>query len=87
MGASHILQLDQVSIEVDGRPILHDVSLTIRPGETHVLFGPNGSGKTSLLMSIMGLSRYRDGGAILPSLLRLVSVIMDYDHAAAWPCR
>ena len=59
MDTSDILQLDDVSIEVGGRPILHDVSLRIKSGETHVLFGTNGSGKSSLLLAIMGLSRYR----------------------------
>lgn len=54
-----ILELDRVNIEVDGRPILHDITLQLNSGETHVLFGPNGSGKTSLLMAIMGLPRYR----------------------------
>lgn len=54
-----MLELDRVSIAVDGRPILHDLTLRIENGETHVLFGPNGSGKTSLLMAIMGLPRYQ----------------------------
>jgi len=53
------LELDRVNIAVDGRPILHDLNLRIESGETHVLFGPNGSGKTSLLTAIMGLSRYQ----------------------------
>jgi len=59
MDTSDILQLEEVSVDVGGRPILHDVSLRIRAGETHVLFGPNRSDKSSLLMAIMGLSRYR----------------------------
>lgn len=66
---------------------IHDITLHVRLRETHMLFDQDDSGRTSLLMAIMGLSRYRDGGAILSSLLRLMSVIMDYDHAAAWPCR
>jgi len=44
---------------VDSREILHDVNLSIQPGETQVMFGPNGGGKTSLLMTIMGFPRYR----------------------------
>ncbi len=54
-----ILELDRVNVAVDGRPILHDINLRIESGETHVLFGPNGSGKTSLLAAIMGLPRYQ----------------------------
>ena len=38
---------------------MHDINMTIKVGETHVLFGPNGSGKTSLLMTIMGYPQYR----------------------------
>lgn len=53
------LSLEQLSVEVEGRQILHDVNLGIKVGETHVLFGPNGSGKTTLLMAIMGFPKYR----------------------------
>jgi Fe-S cluster assembly ATP-binding protein len=54
-----MLELGRVDLAVDGRPILHDITLRVESGETHVLFGPNGSGKTSLLMAIMGLPRYQ----------------------------
>jgi len=54
-----MLEIKHLAVAVEDKEILHDVSLTIRMGETHVLFGPNGSGKTTLLAAIMGFPKYR----------------------------
>ena len=54
-----MLEINQLSVTVEDKEILHDINLTIGTGETHVLLGPNGSGKTTLLMAIMGFPRYR----------------------------
>lgn len=54
-----MLDIKELSVEVEGREILHDINLAIKTGETHVLFGPNGSGKTTLIMTIMGFPKYK----------------------------
>jgi len=53
-----MLEVEDLTIEVEGREIIHDVSFNIDIGETLALFGPNASGKTTLLMAIMGFPRY-----------------------------
>ncbi|HML34909.1 ABC transporter ATP-binding protein [Sporomusa sphaeroides] len=53
-----MLKLEDLSVAVNDRPILHDVNLHIKPGEVHVLFGPNGTGKSTLIGAIMGFARY-----------------------------
>jgi Fe-S cluster assembly ATP-binding protein len=54
-----MLEIENLSVEVGGRKILHNVNLSVNAGYTDVLFGPNGSGKSTLLMAIMGFSGYK----------------------------
>lgn len=49
------IELDHVFFSLDGRPLLQDVTLAVAPGETLVLLGRSGSGKTTTLKLINGL--------------------------------
>jgi len=49
------LALDRVTLELGGRTILRDVSLTLDAGEFVGVLGPNGAGKTTLMRAVLGL--------------------------------
>ncbi|ABF46106.1 MULTISPECIES: ABC transporter ATP-binding protein [Deinococcus] len=43
--------------------ILHDIHLTVQPGEVYALTGPNGAGKTTLIRTVTGLA-FPDSGEV-----------------------
>ena len=54
-----------VSIAFDGPPVLENVSFSVAPGETRVLLGPAGVGKSVLLKLVNGLLRPDEGRILL----------------------
>ncbi len=58
-----VLAFEHVSLSFDGPPILDDVTFSVAPGETRILLGPAGVGKSVLLKAANGLLR-PDAGSI-----------------------
>ena len=54
MPTTPLLSVTGLTAAVDEKEILHNIDLTVSPGETHVLMGPNGAGKSTLGHVIMG---------------------------------
>ena len=59
------LQVRGMHTAFGANKILHDVSLAVKPGETLVLFGPSGAGKTVLLRAIAGLDPNATGRVLV----------------------
>lgn len=53
-----MLTLQNLSVSVEGKKILHDFAFDFLPGKTYALMGPNGSGKSTLASAIMGHPKY-----------------------------
>ena len=50
-----MLSVDDVSVEIQGKQILHGISFKAYAGKVLALLGPNGCGKSTLIRTILGL--------------------------------
>ncbi|MBL8290799.1 MAG: ATP-binding cassette domain-containing protein [Bryobacterales bacterium] len=60
-----ILQFDRVTVRFDDNVVLRNLSLTMNEGETVVILGSAGSGKTVLLKTALGLIEPDEGAVYL----------------------
>ena len=58
MDSNILLSVEDMWVQRPGADVLRGVNLQVRRGEVHALLGLNGSGKTSLALTLMGASGY-----------------------------
>ena len=53
-----LLEIQDLHVSVEGKPILKGVDLKLEKGQIHALMGPNGSGKSTLSNALLGHPKY-----------------------------
>lgn len=56
----NLLEIDNLSLKMDNKTILDNLTLNIWKDHTHAIMGINGAGKSTLANTIMGLNGYRE---------------------------
>lgn len=56
-----LLSVYDLVVRFGGRTVLHDIDLSLEPGEIVTIVGPNGSGKSTLLRALIGAVKPANG--------------------------
>lgn len=52
--SDHVVDINSMSVKIQGKTILEDINLQVEEGSFHGIIGPNGAGKTTLFSAIQG---------------------------------
>src|SRR5580692_7781588 len=78
---SALLYLDGVHVSFDGFHAIHNLSLTLAPGEMRAIIGPNGAGKTTMMDIITGKTKPDEGEVLFDGVTDLTR--LDETHRRA----
>lgn len=96
MLSNPILEINNLSVEIEGKLILQDFNLTIESGKIHALMGPNGSGKSTLanliarkpgMLVTQGSIRYQDEDLLTlsPEICASKGIFLSFQYPVAIP--
>ena len=61
MNPQETIRLENVTLCYDHHEVVREANLSVRPGETKVILGPSGVGKSTILKAILGLLKPSHG--------------------------
>lgn len=77
------LEIEHLSVALEGRDILQNLSLQAEAGELLALLGPSGCGKTTLLRVLAGLEKPQ-GGSVEGAAPRETALLFQDDRLLPW---
>jgi ABC-type Mn2+/Zn2+ transport system ATPase subunit len=80
-----LIALEQAAVGYGGRPLLSGIDLRVAPGDFLAVVGPNGGGKTTVLLSLLGALPLLGGRVVRSHALR-VGYVPQREHVdTIWP--